>query len=568
MAQPCRRCGQVHGDLAGCALAQRPPRPTLVGEDEALVGNVVAERYHVGEVIGKGATGTVFGAVHVSFSRAATMKVLRPLYADADLVSRVFHGEARAAWSVSHPGLCEVFDIGTLPDGAPFFVMERLEGETLATRIRRDRMSIASAVDMVMQLLSVIAAIHARDLLLRDLRPQNLFLAHRRGCRPLLKILDFGLARLTPLDRIEQEWEVLRATVGAADAVGSTAIPYYLSPERTRGENGIEPASDLFVVGAILYEALAGVRPFDGPTLESVLHQIRQGRATPLIEHRPDVSADVSSFLARALAPNPRQRPASAKDMQDELRALFEGARKGSSASIHAIAIPPPPQTLPLPLPMLAPDTSMPPPRDTNAETQARRGDRDVTLQPRSPLRAPPMMIAPLEDLYEETQTKRGSLLEETVIPRLHDDTGGEELSTAARRIDPEALVPRVSTSLPRLHGDSYGDPGEDELATKAQRFGDETSADNTDRTVPPPPTHEIDVSFEDPIDRTVELHAETAVRSALAQHEDEETETMALTPELRARVDELMNLGPPRPPNAVLQPLPPPSPPTRGRRR
>ena len=545
----------------------------------------------------------------MSFARAAAMKVLRPLYADADLVSRVFHGEARAAWSVSHPGLCEVFDIGTLPDGAPFFVMERLEGETLATRIGRDRMSISAAFDMVMQLLAVVAAIHARDLLLRDVRPQNLFLAHRRGCRPLLKVLDFGLARLTPLDGVEEEWEALRATVGAADAVGSTAIPYYLSPERTRGENGIEPASDLFVVGAILYEALSGARPFDGPTLESVLHQIRQGRATPLIELRTDVTVELSSFLARSMAPNPRQRPASAKEMQDELRALFEGTRKGSSASVHAVAIAPPPQTLPLPMPppmrvsapppphvprppselpafyghvpvpmipqqatrpsdlvFAPPDTSVPPPPVEDAETRSRLDDVDVTVQPGSAHRTgAPVEI--LHDIDDETQTKRGALLDETMVPRLNDDTGGEELSTAARRLDPTMLLPRADRSLPKLHGDAYGDPGEDELATKAQRFADEASADNTDRTVPPPPNESIDVTFEDSVDRTVELNVETVVRGHTPT-EEEETETMALTPELRARVDELMRVGPPRPPPAVPQPLPPPAPPLRGRRR
>jgi serine/threonine-protein kinase len=184
MVQPCRRCGQMHDDYTGCTLAARRGRPTVVGEDEALVGNVVADRYQVGDVLGVGATGTVFGVHHVTFSRPAAMKVLRPRYASADLVSRVFHGEARAAWSVSHPCLTEVFDIGTLPGGAPFFVMERLDGETLTARIARERLSLAAAVDVMMQLLSAIAAIHARDLLLRDLRPQNIFLAHRRGCRP------------------------------------------------------------------------------------------------------------------------------------------------------------------------------------------------------------------------------------------------------------------------------------------------------------------------------------------------------------------------------------------------
>lgn len=388
--QPCRRCGQTHDAYAACPAPKRPfaQRATVVGEDEALVGNVVADRYLVGDVLGKGATGTVFAVTHTSFARAAAMKVIRPLYAEEELVSRVFHGEARAAWSVVHPGLCEVFDIGTLPDGSPFFVAERLEGETLATRIRRERMSIAAAIDMSMQLLSALAAIHARDLLLRDLRPQNVYLAHRRGCRPLLKILDFGLARLTPLERLEQEWASLRAAVGTADAVGSTAIPYYLSPERTRGENGIEPASDLFVVAAILYEALCGERPFTAPTFEELLERIRQGHAKPLVERRSDVSPELSAFLARSFSPNPRHRPASAKDMQDELRALFEGTRKGSGASLPAAVIAPPPQTMPFPpAPRRPADDAGPPPR---------RADDLPPAPPRRAEDAPPAALPPM----------------------------------------------------------------------------------------------------------------------------------------------------------------------------
>ncbi|MDF2692312.1 MAG: uncharacterized protein K0S65_695 [Labilithrix sp.] len=336
----------------------------MVGEDEALVGHFVADRYRVDDVLGVGSTGTVFGVEHMTFARPAAMKVLRPRFADEELVSRVFHGEARAAWSVSHPCLCEVFDIGTLPDGAPFFVMERLEGETLATRIARDRLSLASAVDVLMQLLSGIAAVHARDLLVRDLRPQNVYLAHRRGCRPLLKILDFGLARLTPLDRIREGWETQKALAGATDVAGATAIPYYLSPERTQSEYGIEPASDLFVAALIFYEALTGERPFVSSSWNGVLLQIAQSRPAPLHDRRPDVSPELSAFVSRALSPYPRARPASATELLDELRSFFEGARRASATCASAVSAARPTEGPPseVPAPSMPP-VSLPPPR-------------------------------------------------------------------------------------------------------------------------------------------------------------------------------------------------------------
>jgi serine/threonine protein kinase len=346
MAAACGHCGQLHEayvtmcPVTGGRLGSASY--TLVNEDELLVGTVVGERYHVRDILNQGSTGTVFGTVHVHFARNAAMKVLRPRFTSLDTVQRVFHNEARLAFSVSHPSLCEVFDIGSLPDGAPFFVMEHLEGDTLASRLGRERFSVAAAVDLMMQLLSVMEAVHARDLLLRDLRPQNIFLAQRRGCRPVLKVLDFGLARLIPLEKVQQQWDGLRAVVGANDGSGVLSIPYYLSPERTRGEQGLEPASDIFVATMILYEALSGQKPFNGSTWNALLAHISQGQPTPLTVLRPDVPEDLGALLMRALSSNPRARPTSAREMQDELRAVFEGPRRGSASMRVAPSMPVP----------------------------------------------------------------------------------------------------------------------------------------------------------------------------------------------------------------------------------
>jgi serine/threonine protein kinase len=370
MAAACGHCGQLHEayvtmcPVTGGRLGSASY--TLVNEDELLVGTVVGERYQIRDILNQGSTGTVFGTVHVHFARNAAMKVLRPRFASLDTVQRVFHNESRLAFSVSHPSLCEVFDIGSLPDGAPFFVMERLEGDTLASRLGRERFSVAAAVDLMMQLLSVMEAVHARDLLLRDLRPQNVFLTHRRGCRPVLKVMDFGLARLIPLEKVQQQWDGLRAVVGANDVSGVLSIPYYLSPERTRGEQGLEPASDIFVATTILYEALTGQKPFLGSTWNALLTQVVQGQPTPLTVLRPDVPEDLGALLMRALSSNPRARPASAREMQDELRGVFEAPRRGS-ASMRA-APPSPPKPPPRPAAGVKPEehldvtVSVPPP--------------------------------------------------------------------------------------------------------------------------------------------------------------------------------------------------------------
>jgi len=307
-----------------------------IGGDDLLVGSVVAERYHVAGILGQGSTGTVFGVEHLQSGRRAAMKVLRPRYAPADAVHRVFHGDARAAWSVIHPCLCEVFDVGTLPDGAPFFVMEYLEGETLPKRLLRDRLSLAAAVDVMMQILSAIDAIHQRALLLRELHPQNVFLSHRRGCRPIVKILDFGLARLTPLDKVQEEWD--------AGPTGSLAHPFYLSPERARSEHGIEPASDLFVAGVIFYEMITGQKPFTATSYNGIMLALAQASPASLadiVDLRGDILPELDVFMQRALSGNPRNRWATARDMQDDLRRVFEGAKRGAPSTAFPMHHPP-----------------------------------------------------------------------------------------------------------------------------------------------------------------------------------------------------------------------------------
>ena len=337
MAHACGHCGNQHDaavtvcPVTGARLGNASY--TLVNEDELLVGSVVAERYHVRDILGQGSSGTVFGTEHLGFGRQAAMKVLRPRYTPLDSVRQVFQAETRLALAVTHPSLAEVFDLGTLPDGAPFFVMERLAGDTLASRLGRERFSAGSAVDVMMQLLSAMDALHERQILLRDLRPQNIFLAQRRGCRPIVKVLDIGLARLIPLTRVEADWNVLRAMTSSADVTGLLAIPYYLSPERARGDHGLEPASDIFVAAIILYEALTGQKPFAASTWGGLMQQIVTAQPTPLGVLRPDLPEDLGALLMRALAASPRARPASAREMQDELRGVFDGPRRGSLAA-------------------------------------------------------------------------------------------------------------------------------------------------------------------------------------------------------------------------------------------
>jgi serine/threonine-protein kinase len=582
-----------------------------VGGDDVLVGSVVADRYHVAGILGQGTTGTVFGVEHIHFGRRAAMKVLRPRSAQSDVVHRVFHGDARAAWSVSHPCIAEIFDVGTLPDGAPFFVMEYLEGETLAKRMARDRLSQAAAVDVMMQILSAIAAVHERALLVRDLRPQNVFLSHRRGCRPVAKILDLGLGRLTPLEAVAEQWE--------ADAVSAAVTlphPFYLSPERTRSEHGIDHASDLFVAGVIFYEMLTGKRPFSAPTYNGLLLQIAQSNPTPVSELRDHASAELDEFISRALSGNPRGRFATAKEMQDELRRIFETTKRGGASAsrestavlaananpaaaaantgAHAavppsgtgpnVSMPPgvpgfmpsmPPAKVPLPPPPHASaHVPVPPPPAPSGSFRAARSGSGASPMASTMMAADPMATGP-ESPREQTLSTEAPTATQTARPQNVDDFYGDETDTNRKYFDAP-----------------YQDPASSSRMQAARPRFDEASADSPHRTVPPvpsatahsphlqqPPTAQVFQPLKlTPIDD--ELEEPTEARNQIydpEQHRDpnktplppvpeEETQQLQMTPEIRAKIEAHYAQGggqppPARPPmNSEMDSIPPPT--------
>jgi serine/threonine-protein kinase len=528
MAAACGHCGQLHEayvtvcPITGGRLGSASY--TLVNEDEALVGTVIGERYHLRDILGQGSTGTVFGTVHAHFERRAAMKVLRPRLTMLDTVQRVFHDESRRAFSISHPSLVEVFDIGSLPDGAPFFVMELLEGDTLASRLGRERFSIAAAVDLMMQLLSAMEAVHAREVLFRDLRPQNIFLVNRRGCRPVLKVLDFGLGRLIPIEKVQQQWDGLRAVVGPNDASSLLSIPYYLSPERTRGDQGLEPASDIFVAATILYEALTAQKPFNGSTWSTLLTQIAQGQPAPLTVLRPDVPEDLGALVMRALSSKPRARPASAREMQDELRSVFEAPRRGS-ASMRAAPVSAAAANAANAASAASP-ASEPPPNTS-------RSERSIELTPfvgRAPMPNPRpaagmrpeqmLPIAPAPAPAPPPQPERRA--------RSTEEMFDDETRTDQKPLDVTVVAAAV----------------------------DEASAEHPVRTVRPPSSvdFDIDVVVEpDPAtSRGGDLTAALS-RSLRRSDEDDETETMQLTPEVRRRIEQMTK-------QAAPQAAPPPA--------
>ncbi|MBL8613712.1 MAG: protein kinase [Myxococcales bacterium] len=314
----CPHCGQWHEpSLARCPVTGATLAPPPVAP--SLVGHTVGGRYLARKLLGSGSLGPVYVGEHIDFQRPVIIRVLVPEFAPPESAARVFFGEGRTAWALAHPNLCEVLDIGTMDSGAPYIIYEKLAGETLARRLARGgRLSVGAAIDLMLQLLSALGHAHGRGVVHRDVRPENVFLAERRGCRPLVKVLDFGLGKLVSPSRMGQRWR---------DDGVVPSMPFYLPPERARGDQGTDDRGDLFAAGVILYEALTGERPFRAASFNDLMVALARGEFVPATRVRPELPAPIDAVLAKALAVGRDARYASADQWQDDLRALYELSR-------------------------------------------------------------------------------------------------------------------------------------------------------------------------------------------------------------------------------------------------
>jgi serine/threonine-protein kinase len=263
-----------------------------IGGGRFAPGQIIAERYRVVALAGRGGMGEVYRAEDLKLSQIVAIKFLpASLSKDAGALAR-FHSEVRIARQVSHPNVCRVFDIGDA-DGIPFLTMEYVDGEDLASLIRRiGRISTDKAIEIARQVCAGLAAAHERGVIHRDLKPANLMLDGSGKIR----ITDFGLASIA-------------ASVEASDVRAGT--PAYMAPEQLEGKE-VTAKSDLYSLGLVLYEILTGKRAFDANTLPELMKQ--RGRSAPASPSSivRDLDPVVERVILRCLEHDPAQRPASA----------------------------------------------------------------------------------------------------------------------------------------------------------------------------------------------------------------------------------------------------------------
>ena len=305
----------------------------MTAAPELAIGDVIAGKYRIESVLGRGGMGAVYLAVNEDLGRRVAIKVLLAQLADDEQLLKRFRQEARTAAAIGHPGIVDVLDLGTTADGSPFIVMEALEGETLGARMTRERrMDIADAVAIIAQALDALAAAHEKDILHRDLKPENLFLV----ARPVagVKILDFGISKLGGADGEDVSLTRTGAVFGT---------PLYMSPEQARSVKHVTAASDLYSVGAILYQMLAGRTPFVGASYNELIANVLNGPTTPLVQLRKDVPAELAALIDRMLAREPAERPQTARQARAELLAASRDVKPGARAAVDAIADTAPP---------------------------------------------------------------------------------------------------------------------------------------------------------------------------------------------------------------------------------
>ena len=306
-------------DEAALALFA-PDQPT--GYDR-LVGQTLDGRYYIERKIGEGGMGVVFAARHSVIERPLAIKVLkREVARDSSTIKR-FVQEARAASKIGHPSIVDVTDFGTTPDGMTYQVMEYVDGTTLAAAIKLSApMAADRALPIAAQIAQALGAAHAKGIVHRDLKPENVFLINRDGRRDFVKIVDFGIAKVTAIDNSGKP-EGPRLT--RAGAVFGT--PEYMAPEQAAGRSDTDGRVDIYALGTILYEMLTSKVPHKSDSMVRTLAMQMLDPITPPSKLRPDLTfdVDVEAVLMKALA---KKRELRYPTMNDFLAALT-GAAKG-----------------------------------------------------------------------------------------------------------------------------------------------------------------------------------------------------------------------------------------------
>ncbi|HEY1958787.1 MAG TPA: serine/threonine-protein kinase [Polyangiaceae bacterium] len=278
------------------------------------IGARVADKYKIESLVGEGGMGFVFAATHEQLGHRVAIKVLPSSFlSDKDVTER-FLREGRALARLQGEHIARVSDVGTLPTGEPYLVMEFLEGRDLAKELAdRGPLPLVETVEFLAQACEALAEAHARGIVHRDLKPANLFLTHKIDGDPCVKVLDFGIARLAPADGAAAENDNITVT---STIVGT---PKYMSPEQIQDSRSVDQRTDIWGLGTIFYELLTQNRPFAAPSLALVCVKVLQEEVPAPSTIRRDLPPEVDAVIARCLKKDPANRFATVGELVEAL---------------------------------------------------------------------------------------------------------------------------------------------------------------------------------------------------------------------------------------------------------
>jgi serine/threonine protein kinase len=319
----CPKCGrQYSADFEICPEDQSPLQAdATVGQSTAsdpLIGHTLDEKYRLEARLGIGGMGTVYRAVHLLIDRPVAIKVLNQRFVEDEAARTRFRREARAAGRLQHANAVTVTDFGQSSDGFVYIVMELLEGRTLRDILAKEApLDPARSVSLMMQISDAVAAAHEAGIIHRDLKPANVFIVQRADVPSVVKVLDFGIAKLAA-ETLDDDDPMTLTLVGAM--IGT---PRYMSPEQCDGAE-LTPAADVYSLGIILYEMLTGTVPFSGstPLAIAMKHATEAPRAPR--DFASTIPEALEQVVLHALEKRPEDRPADAAQFRAELLSTAE----------------------------------------------------------------------------------------------------------------------------------------------------------------------------------------------------------------------------------------------------
>ena len=283
--------------------------PNITGFSE---GDVLAGKYRIDRILGIGGMGVVVAAHHIRLDERVAIKFLLPEMAlSGESVAR-FDREARAAVKIKSEHVARVSDVGTLENGAPYMVMEYLEGQDLAAWVKRGPLPFEQAAEFVLQACEAIAEAHALGIIHRDLKPANLFVVRRPDGALSVKVLDFGISKMRGLSGSAPDVSITKTSA----MMGS---PLYMSPEQMQSAKDVDSRTDIWALGIILFELVTGVSPFHSETMPELIAKILSTPPPPLASKRPDAPLGFETVILRCLDKDRGRRYESVGQLAAEL---------------------------------------------------------------------------------------------------------------------------------------------------------------------------------------------------------------------------------------------------------